>query len=547
LAQLFDIFISYARSTDPQAEAIAEGLRALGFEVWRDDALPAHRAYSDVIEERLAAAKAVVVVWSAEAVKSHWVRSEADRARLDGKIVQVAVETVRLPMPFDQIQCADLSSWTGEAAHAGWRKAVASISDLASGGPTSPELAAPRPTPADSPPLPDKPSIAVLPFADPGGAAEGDYFADGMVQEIATTIARFPSLFVISSGSSLSYRGGEHDFARIGRELGVRYLLEGAVRRSGPRVRISVTLIEASLGAQIWAERFEGTLEDVFALQDEVAGAVAARIEPSIQAADLKRAAARPTEDLGAYDLFLRAMQLQIAFDRRSWEAALALYEECIARDPNYAEALARAANIRSMQLIFGWADDPMASAVKVQDYLGRALRAGGGNPEVLVFAAFVSIVFGGDRAAADTQADRGLALNPGAVMNWIYAGWVSVLTDKPEIGIERFQQALRLDPRGPDRHSPVWGTGAALAYGESWAEALPWLEEAVALRPDYPPPWVVKAAALARLGRMDEAKASLARYRDLAELEAFLYSPTMSADRRERLIAALRLIEPEI
>src|SRR5262249_32146379 len=153
--------------------------------------------------------------------------------------------------------------------------------------------------------------IAVLPFADPAGAAEGDYFADGMVDEIVTALARFPALFVIGSSSGLSYRGRERDVARIGRELGVRYLLEGSVRRSGPKVRISVTLVEAANGEQLWADRFDGTLEDVFALQDEVANAVAARIEPSIQAADLRRGATRPTEDLSAYDLFLRGRQRQ--------------------------------------------------------------------------------------------------------------------------------------------------------------------------------------------------------------------------------------------
>jgi TolB-like protein len=540
-----DIFISYARSTEPQAMAIEKGLRDLGYDVWRDDALPAHRAYAEVIEERLAGARAVVVIWSIEAVKSQWVRSEANRAREDGKIVQVAVEPIRLPMPFDQIQCADLSGWAGEAGHAGWRKVVASIGALATDGPVSPELATPGPTPAAVLALPDKPSLAVLPFADPGG--EGDYFADGMVQEIATALARFPALFVISSGSSLSYRAGEHDFAKIGRELGVRYLLEGAVRRSGLRVRISVTLIEAAVGAQIWAERFDGALEDVFALQDEVANAVAARIEPSIQAADLRRAAARPTEDLGAYDLFLRGIQAQLAFDRQSWETALALFEESIARDPNYAEALVRAADIRGLQLMFGWTDDPMDSAVKIQDYLARALKSGGEDPAVLVFAAFVSVVFGGDRGAADVQADRGLALNPGAVANWIYAGWVSVLTDKPDIAIRRFQQALRLDPRGTNRHAPVWGMGAALAYHERWDEALPWLEEAVTLRPQFPPPWFVKAAALARLGRVDEARVSLARSCELASLESFLYSPTLPTNRRDQLIAALRLIDPTL
>ena len=194
-----DIFISYARSTEPQAKQIAEALRDLGYGVWRDDELPAHRAYNEVIEERLKAAGAVVVIWSADAVKSQWVRSEADRAREDGKLVQLTLDGARLPMPFDQIQCADLSGWNGDTAAAGWRKVVAGIGDLLVDAKNEPAIL--------TPPLPTKPSIAVLPFANLSGDPEQEYFADGMVVEIVASLSRVRSIFVIASGSGLSFKG----------------------------------------------------------------------------------------------------------------------------------------------------------------------------------------------------------------------------------------------------------------------------------------------------------------------------------------------------
>lgn len=227
-----DIFISYARSTEPQAKQIAEALRDLGYGVWRDDELPAHRAYNEVIEERLKAAGAVVVIWSADAVKSQWVRSEADRAREDGKLVQLTLDGARLPMPFDQIQCADLSGWNGDTAAAGWRKVVAGIGDLLVDAKNEPAIL--------TPPLPTKPSIAVLPFANLSGDPEQEYFADGMVVEIVASLSRVRSIFVIASGSGLSFKGKGLSPQEAARRLGVRYVLEGSVRKAGNRVRITV-------------------------------------------------------------------------------------------------------------------------------------------------------------------------------------------------------------------------------------------------------------------------------------------------------------------
>src|SRR5258708_7101243 len=182
-----DIFISYARSTADQARAVAEALRGLGYGVWRDDELPAHRAYSEVIEERLEAAKAVVVIWSAEAVKSEWVQSEADTARTDHKLVQLTVDGTKLPRPFDRIQCADLIGWTGDLDAHDWKKVVASVGDLVGGAGLTADA---RTT------TPRKLSICVLPFANMSGDPEQEYFSDGISEDIITDLSKVSALQV---------------------------------------------------------------------------------------------------------------------------------------------------------------------------------------------------------------------------------------------------------------------------------------------------------------------------------------------------------------
>jgi adenylate cyclase len=285
------VFISYARSTAKETQQVASALRGLGHEVWLDDQIPAHRAYADVIEERLREAKAVVVIWSAEAVKSQWVQSEADKAREDGKLVQLNLDGAKLPMPFDRIQCVDMNGWRGDLNAPAWRKIAASVVELVGG--TSPALAS---VTGDRPAFPSKPSIAVLPFADMTGSEGGqDYFVDGMVAEITTALSRIRSIFVIASSSALTFKGKDIGAREAAQQLGVRYVLEGSVRKAAGRVRIAVQLIDASNGVQIWNQRFDDTLEDVFALQDKVALAVAGRIEPTMREAEIRRASSRPT------------------------------------------------------------------------------------------------------------------------------------------------------------------------------------------------------------------------------------------------------------
>jgi adenylate cyclase len=545
-----EIFISYARSTEDQAQKIGEALRALGYGVWRDSELPAHRDYSEVIEERLRAAKAVVVVWSAEAVKSQWVRAEADIAREAGTLVQLSIDGASPPIPFNRVQCADMSGWTGDLDAPGWRKVAASIAELvgeAGRAPTAPVAQPASPASPAAPALPEKPSIAVLPFADPSGAAEGDYFVDGMVEEVVTALTRFPSLFVIASASSLSYGQRDRDFRRIGRELGVRYLLEGSVRRSGKRVRIAVDLVEAEADARIWSERFEGALDDVFALQDEVANAAAAHIEPTIRAADLRRGDARPTEDLGAYDLYLRGWQRWREFNQVSFQAAVGLLEQAVARDPAFAEAWALLAHLYARGLGLGWSADREGTAQKAQDAIRQAMLGRDDDAVTLAQVAYAKAILGGDRASLLAMADRALALNPGSFTCWVLAGHVSVLCEQYEQAAERLRYALRLNPRAPDRTQALSGVGAAMVMLERFEEAIPFLHEAITARPDYAIPSFFLVIALSHLGRIDEAKAALARFEALASLKSLLDTVVVPAGWSKVVFPALKRLGVDV
>jgi TolB-like protein/class 3 adenylate cyclase len=239
-------------------------------------------------------------------------------------------------------------------------------------------------------PLPDKPSIAVLPFANMSGDPEQEYFADGMVEEIITALSRSQSLFVIARNSSFTYKAQAVDVKRVGRELGVRYVLEGSVRKSGRLVRIAARLIEAETGAHLWAERFDGTLEDVFELQGEVATSVAGVIEPALQAVEFRRSAERPTNDLTAYDLYLRALPDWLSWEKERVTRGLCLLEQAIERDPRYGPALSSAAFCHVLIHSNSWPDDLKATRNAGVDLARRALQAAGDQPSVVAYAAAV-------------------------------------------------------------------------------------------------------------------------------------------------------------
>ncbi|HEV2362946.1 MAG TPA: TIR domain-containing protein [Caulobacteraceae bacterium] len=500
-----DIFISYARSTEGQAKQVAEALRGLGYGVWRDDELPAHRDYSEVIEERLRAARAVVVIWSAEAAKSQWVRAEADIAREAGTLVQLTVDGAALPMPFNRIQCADMAGWTGEADHPGWRKVANSLTELI--GDSSPTSSTASAEAAAATALPDKPSIAVLAFDNLSNDPDQAYFADGMATEIITALTRFSSLFVIASGSSQGYRGRERNLGQIARELGVRYLLEGSVRRSTNRLRIAAQLADAVDGAQIWAERFDGDLEDVFALQESVATAVAAQIAPSIAEVETRRAVRRPTTELGAYELYLRGLNVIGQFTADKLREATVLADRALDLDATHARSL----QLGSMAngLLWIWTGRTDASLrEKAVDLGHRGLRAGQGDGEALGWIAYILAVIGEDVESLRPAAERAVALNPGASIAWAARGRLGMSAGRHDTALADSRMGLRLDPRSQWRPEFLAVIGDSLYMLGRYEEAANHFIEAVQLRPTARGYALMLLACYGQLGRRAEAGA---------------------------------------
>lgn len=505
-----DVFVSYARSSARQARHVAEALRGLGYSVWIDDELPAHRTYSRVIEEQMTAAKAAVVIWSADAVQSQWVLSEANRAREDRKLVQVATDKTRLPMPFDTIQCADLGDWQGDLDGPGWRKVVASVTELIGESAAAPLFVATAPLP-----LPDKPSIAVMPFANLSGDPEQAYFADGMVEEIVGALSRYKSIFVIGSGSTFSFKEKTVTPREAGGLLGVRYVLEGSVRKAGPRVRIAVKLTDTADGAQIWADRFEDTLEDLFALQDTVALAVAGVIEPTVRGAEIRRASKRPTENPGSYDLYLRAQVMAASPGLIDYfPAALDLLDRAVSLDPGFGPALAMAASLHSVLSVNSGPDLRQAHREKSGALAQRALQVAGDDPSVMVTIAGAAIILGRDTASIEPLIDRALALNPGDAASWYESGRLRVAMGEPDLAVEHLQTAMRLDPLSAARFEMLAEFGAARLLQGRFDDAVRLLRQAIELRPRFFPAQAWLAAALGHLGRLDEAQEALATFR---------------------------------
>ena len=354
---------------------------------------------------------------------------------------------------------------------------------------------------------PDKPSIAVLPFSDMTGANDQDYFSDGMVVEIVTALTRFQSLFVIASGTCMSYRGEVRSPGEIALELGVRYILTGSVRKAGERVRIGVELLDEEARAPIWSQRFDGTLEDVFALQDDVANAVASQIEPSIRAAEVRRAGARPTQDASAYDFYLRGLQRQFGrYEKEDLEPAIEMFNQAIAIDPEFAQALAHASNAHINAFMHEQSDDPEASGRTGLDLARRAVRAGGDDAEVLAWAAYTHLQCGSDLATVDAMLERALTLNPGASVCRYCSGWTHVFACRPEAALGEFETGLRLDPRSPWRAAMVGGQGFALFSLRRFDEAVPCLLELAEHVPTVKPMALrMTAACYSYMGRLGE------------------------------------------
>jgi adenylate cyclase len=329
-----DVFVSYARPDEPQAERVAEALRSLGYRVWRDDELPAHRPYSEVIEERLTSAKAVVVLWSAEAARSQWVRAEADSARASGTLVQALLDGNMPPMPFNQIQCADLKGWDGNMEAAGWKKLASSVAALAGAGAERKEAPARR----------RQTSICVLPFQNMSGDPEQEYFSDGISEDITTDLSKVSAIEVIARNTAFTFKGQAVDVCEVARKLGISHVLEGSVRKAGGRVRVTAQLINGATGGHVWADRYDRDLTDIFAIQDEISQAIVGALKVRLLPEEKQAIEKRGTTSSEAYSLYLLARQRWITGDfgdRRREEKVIRICERAVELDPDYAQAWA--------------------------------------------------------------------------------------------------------------------------------------------------------------------------------------------------------------
>jgi TolB-like protein len=390
-------------------------------------------------------------------------------------------------------------------------------------------------------PLPDKPSIAVLPFQNMSGDPEQEYFADGMVEEIITALSRIRWLFVIARNSSFTYKGRSVDVKQVGRELGVHYVLEGSVRKGGNRLRITGQLIDALTGAHLWADRFDGLIEDVFELQDKIALSVAGVIEPALQAAETRRSAARPTTDLTAYDLYLRALAVFLPITRERTAEAVGLLNQAIAIDRHYGPALSLAANCHLRLVLDGWAEAPETTRRKAGDLARQALEAGENDPAVLANAALVLAHFGEDIGAMIGLVDRALTLNPSFARGWFVSGLLRTFAGQPDLAIEHVGTSMRLSPR--ERMGvPLFAIGMAYFVKHRFDDAAAKLLLAIQDNPGAPGSYGFLAACYAHLGRLDDARAIVARLRAITPQIVPRDLPWCNPEDRELYVSGLRL-----
>jgi TolB-like protein len=365
--------------------------------------------------------------------------------------------------------------------------------------------------------LPDKPSIAILPFTNLSSDLEQEYFADGMVDEIITALSRFKALFVIARNSSFTYKGRAVDVKQVGRELGVRYVLEGSVRKAANRVRIMGQLVDTATGAHLWANRFDGGLGDIFDLQDQVTESVVGAIAPAVEKAEIERAKRKPTESLDAYALYLRGLARLYQFtSRQANEEALRLFNSAIELDPDFASAYGRAAFCYVFRKINGWISGTANEIAEVKRLAQRAVELGKDDAIALAAGGYALVFVVRDLEVGPALIDRALALNSNLAVAWLWGGWVKNFLGERESAIERFARAMRLSPLDPFVPGMQGATAAAHFFLGRYDEAASWAAMALQDNPDFQTGLRIAAASNAMAGRLEQAHEAMARLRQV-------------------------------
>jgi TolB-like protein len=386
--------------------------------------------------------------------------------------------------------------------------------------------------------LPDRPSIAVLPFANLSGDPEQEYFADGITEDLITAISQFRWLFVIARNSSFVFKGKAADVKQVASELGVRYLLEGSVRKVASQVRITAQLIDAASGAHLWANRFDGALEDIFDLQDQVTEKVVGAIAPKLEQAEIDRAKRKPTESQDAYDLYLRGVANTVAYTREGYAEALQLFNHAIEIDPEYAAAYGQAAWCYVTRIVNGWMDAPEIEIVEGGRLARRAVTLGSEDAVALCWGGFSIGFILGELEDGIAYIDRSLVLNPNMAASWYLGGWLRVYVGDPEDAIERFTRAMRLNPLEPLIFRAHAGLGYAHFFAGRDDEACRWAEMAVRERPTWLTAVRIVAACLGIAGRIEEGRKWIARMHEI--------DPTVRVSNLRRLLPLRRQADME-
>jgi adenylate cyclase len=359
--------------------------------------------------------------------------------------------------------------------------------------------------------LPDKPSIAVLPFQNMSGDPEQEYFADGIVEDIITALSRFNSVFVIARNSSFAYKGKAVDIKQVGRELGVRYVLEGSVRKAGGRVRITGQLIDAETGAHLWADRFEGSLEDVFNLQDEVTEKAISAIAPSLERAEIERAHRKPTTNLSAHDYYLRASAFWWRGIRDRNEEAMRLLRRALEIDPGHSSAMGMLLAVYANRRGTGLVKDATIEKAEVARLVPQAIRIGRDDAVALGYIGWAIAYVLHDLSFAKEQVQRALMLNQNLAAAWAFSGWIHLWSGDPVAALKDLSHATRLDPLN---ESPPWKHGFAHAYLflDRHEDALRIAKSMIQSAPDASAPLRIAAACAAFAGHIDVAREFAAR-----------------------------------
>jgi TolB-like protein/class 3 adenylate cyclase len=364
--------------------------------------------------------------------------------------------------------------------------------------------------------LPDKPSIAVLPFQNMSGDPEQEYFADGIVEDIITALSRFRQLFVIARNSSFVYKGRAVDVKQVSRDLGVRYVLEGSVRKAANRIRITAQLIDASTGVHLWAERFDGGLEDIFDLQDQVAARVVGEIAPKLELAEIERAKRKPTESLDAYNYFLRGMANVHQWTRSANDEALRLFYKATELDPEFASAYGMGAWCYIWRKLNGWVVDRAKETSEGARLARRAVELGKDDAVALSRGGHALAWFVHDLDNGAAFIDRALVLNPNLAAAWNLSGWVRAYRGELDMAIEHHARAMRLSPLDPILYNMHVGTAFAHFLAGRYDDASGWANKALREQPNYPAANRILAASNALAGHLSEAQDAMARLREL-------------------------------